>query len=275
LVVKDNTAVSIWGHSSPTVDVRNCEIFGSRVAVETGSPKEGALSVDNCVLATSTGVHFHHDQQVHRVDVRLTRNTFAGRVAIGLNISLVPDFFTSGSRPEDRRFGLVVENNVFAVTECTFGVSQGAEAWRDKPVPTGRFKTLVTDLVEWRDRPNVYPSSAPFMAMVRPGGPFEPLVGPDQLAEWRKFAGPDASTLRGAALFAGGNVQVEAWPKAAPERVLPKHFRLLPQSPGSRAGKDGRDLGADVDLVGPGEAYERWKKTPQYQKWLEETGQKQ
>jgi hypothetical protein len=24
----------------------------------------------------------------------------------------------------------------------------------------------------------------------------------------------------------------------------------------------------DVDLVGPGPAYERWKKTPEYQRWL-------
>jgi hypothetical protein len=28
-------------------------------------------------------------------------------------------------------------------------------------------------------------------------------------------------------------------------------------------------------LVGPGEAYERWKKTPDYQQWLEDTGQQE
>jgi hypothetical protein len=33
----------------------------------------------------------------------------------------------------------------------------------------------------------------------------------------------------------------------------------------------GKDLGADVDLVGPGEAYERWHKTPAYQDWLKQT----
>jgi hypothetical protein len=44
-------------------------------------------------------------------------------------------------------------------------------------------------------------------------------------------------------------------------------------SPGYRAGKDGKDLGADVDLVGPGPAYERWKKTPAYQQWLKDTAQ--
>ena len=38
-------------------------------------------------------------------------------------------------------------------------------------------------------------------------------------------------------------------------------------------GKDGKNLGADVDLVGPGPAYERWKKTPEYQQWLKDTGQ--
>src|SRR5262249_56577324 len=31
--------------------------------------------------------------------------------------------------------------------------------------------------------------------------------------------------------------------------------------------------GADVDLVGPGKAYERWKQTPAYQQWLKDTKQ--
>ena len=57
------------------------------------------------------------------------------------------------------------------------------------------------------------------------------------------------------------------------ERVAPNGFRLRPDSAGYRAGKDGKDLGADVDLVGPGPAYERWKKMPEYQQWLKETGQ--
>ena len=35
-------------------------------------------------------------------------------------------------------------------------------------------------------------------------------------------------------------------------------FRLAPGSPGKDDGKDGKDLGADVDLVGPGHACEKW-----------------
>jgi hypothetical protein len=53
---------------------------------------------------------------------------------------------------------------------------------------------------------------------------------------------------------------------------MPDDFRLREGSPGYRAGADGKDLGADVDLVGPGPAYERWKKTAEYQEWLKETG---
>src|SRR5205823_9919691 len=50
-------------------------------------------------------------------------------------------------------------------------------------------------------------------------------------------------------------------------------FRLHPQSAGRGAGPDGRDLGADVELVGPGQAYEKWKATPAYQQWLTDTNQ--
>jgi hypothetical protein len=55
---------------------------------------------------------------------------------------------------------------------------------------------------------------------------------------------------------------------------MPDDFRLRPDSPGYRAGKDCKDLGANVDLAGPGPAYERWKMTLDYQQWLKETGQK-
>ncbi len=61
--------------------------------------------------------------------------------------------------------------------------------------------------------------------------------------------------------------------EATPELITAADFRLRADSAGYRAGKDGKDLGANVDLVGPGPAYERWKKTPEYQQWLKETKQ--
>jgi hypothetical protein len=50
-------------------------------------------------------------------------------------------------------------------------------------------------------------------------------------------------------------------------------FRLLADSPGKGKGKGGRDLGADIQLVGPGAAYERWKQSAEYRQWVKETGQ--
>ena len=52
-------------------------------------------------------------------------------------------------------------------------------------------------------------------------------------------------------------------------------FLLHPMSPGKGAGASGRDLGADVHGLGPGKAYEQWKKTPAYRRWLAATGQTQ
>jgi hypothetical protein len=270
-VVKGNNAVGVWAHESPVVDVRNCVLLGSRSAVVWGNSNQGgSLSVDNCQLATSSGVTFHYGDQVQKVDLRVNRSTFVGEDVARLEVQTVPDFFTAGTRPKARRFQVEVENSVLH-TDCTF-CAWFSKVWRDKPVPAGPFKTLATDLIGWRDRGNLYLPKAAFIRSARPSRGYEPLLGADQVAEWRKVAGPEAGVLRGNALFVGGELNTRA--SSEPERVQPRHFRLQPQSPGYRAGKDGRDLGADAELVGPGEAYERWKKTPDYQKWLKETGQK-
>jgi hypothetical protein len=47
--------------------------------------------------------------------------------------------------------------------------------------------------------------------------------------------------------------------------------RLDPGMLGYGAGPGGTDVGADVALVGPGEAYQRWTKTPDYHEWRKKT----
>ena len=56
--------------------------------------------------------------------------------------------------------------------------------------------------------------------------------------------------------------------------LTPQDFRLRPDSDGYRAGPGGKDLGADVDLVGPGAAYERFRQSQAYGSWLRDSGQK-
>jgi hypothetical protein len=77
--------------------------------------------------------------------------------------------------------------------------------------------------------------------------------------------------LEGKARYHGGDLLAKL--RTSPETVTAEDFRLQPDSPGWQAGPGGRDLGADLDLVGPGPAYERWKKTPEYQQWLQRTRQ--
>src|SRR5262249_346995 len=91
------------------------------------------------------------------------------------------------------------------------------------------------------------------------------------LAEWNQFWGlKDPGSMLGKVRMRGNVMQMLT---NAPGNITPDNFRLRADSAGYRAGKDGRDLGADVDLVVPGPAYERSKKTPEYRQWLKDTGQ--
>jgi hypothetical protein len=87
------------------------------------------------------------------------------------------------------------------------------------------------------------------------------------LEGWNKLWGITKPTsLEGAARFEGGDLRK----RGHEGQLVPANFRLAPGSPGK--GKDGKkDLGADVEKVGPGKPYEEWKKTPDYQQWRETT----
>jgi hypothetical protein len=90
------------------------------------------------------------------------------------------------------------------------------------------------------------------------------------LDEWRRFwETAEADSLVGRVRYQGGDLRMRA--TASPEKLTPPNFRLQPGSLGQGSGEGKRDLGADVDLVGPGDAYERWKKTPEYRRWQDET----
>jgi hypothetical protein len=54
----------------------------------------------------------------------------------------------------------------------------------------------------------------------------------------------------------------------APDKLTPQDFRLKTDDPKLKG------FGADVDLVGPGPAYDRWRQTGAYQQWLRDIGWK-
>jgi hypothetical protein len=128
---------------------------------------------------------------------------------------------------------------------------------------------VIPKMIQWRERGNVYGlGKEPLLGL---HAPYVGLV--KNLAEWNRFWGlKDTGSVQAPVLLRGSPqemVEVEN----TPEAITPDDFRLRADSAGYQAGKDKKDLGADVDLVGPGPAYEKWKQTPEYQQWLKETGQ--
>jgi hypothetical protein len=157
--------------------------------------------------------------------------------------------------------------NIFDGEEGVFAFDQ----WVGETfIPLERATQVFPRLVRWRGRENLHQAKilSTFKFMELPGYP-----GTKTLDEWNKFWGlANTDSQAGRPAYAAGDVA----PKLANqwERITAADFRLRSDSPGYRAGKDGKDMGADIDLVGPGEAYSRWQKTPEYQQWLKDTGQK-
>jgi hypothetical protein len=134
-----------------------------------------------------------------------------------------------------------------------------------RTLPPAEAEALFRQLVAWRERRNVYTEPATFLRLYSRDGELTPTRPRTTLADWEEFRGlKDTGSVQGPIRF-----RTNVAPGAG---TAPDDLRLRPDSKGYRAGDGGRDLGADIDLVGPGPAYERWKKTPDYQAWLKGAG---
>jgi hypothetical protein len=140
-----------------------------------------------------------------------------------------------------------------------------------KALSTAQVEALVPKLFAWSESGNLYPPNLTFLRLSVNGRgipPHQPIRG---LPSWKAFWNlPSLDALEGRPQYSAG----EAFsPALLAAQLQPADFRLHPDSPGKAEGPGGKDVGADVDLVGPGPAYERWKKTPEYQEWLKDTRQ--
>jgi hypothetical protein len=134
-------------------------------------------------------------------------------------------------------------------------------------------EAVLLRLLQWQGQRNAFAAGANSVRWNH-GAQSQPPHGPQSLEDWGRFWGTvETDSQEGSIHFEGGNLRSRV--EADLDRLTPDDFRLRPDSAGYRAGPDGNDLGADIDLVGPGAGYERWKKTPGYQEWLKDTGQMQ
>src|SRR5262249_36510920 len=138
----------------------------------------------------------------------------------------------------------------------------------DNVVPASEVEAILGKGVGWKGEGNLFSLSGPFLNYAASEKALAHTRPLESLAEWKQLWGSrETGSVTGQVRFQRGNLPAKI--ATAPEAITPDDFRLRPDSAGYRAGKDGKDIGADVDLVGPGAAYERWKKTPEYQQWLE------
>jgi hypothetical protein len=274
--------LNVKAGNGPVCELRNCELVGgygghspySHYGVQYILPTEGGLVLDNCVQEGAFVDLNYYAVEPEKVAVRLTRNTLLADYPFQVSLNQLPKAPPAGRA--DRGVEVVASGNVFDGQSGMFYLAQSPRldpATAAKPAAEPAVvEALLGHCLAWRGQHNVYPTDVPLL-VYDDGARMLPLRRDFKgLAAWEEFwATTEAGSLQGRPKFRGGDLRARA--AAAPESVTPEDFRLRPDSPGYRAGEDGRDLGADIDLVGPGPAYERWKKTPEYQQWLKDTGQ--
>jgi serine/threonine protein kinase/tetratricopeptide (TPR) repeat protein len=245
--------------STAICDVRNCQFLcPTEISVDTSSEK---VTLDNCVhlgrLVLTLG---------NSAEYRLRHNTLVTESAQALHF-----FLPAGQlKPNQPARPTKVEasgNIISAGTVLYVDVPGG----KPKPLELREAKMIFPRALVWTGRENSYQGLNYFVSWTGVAE-IQPSPGPRDLDDWRKFWGSaETGSKTGSPRFKGGNLLARL--ADAPDKLTPDDFRLAKGSAGYRTGKDGKDLGANVDLVGPGPAYERWKKTPEYQQWLKETGQ--
>jgi len=253
---------------SPLVSARNCEFLSLTAAVRGEHGDGGQWAVENCVAIGDLGLAFVFwkppagDQRI-----RLTRNTLVTGYGVWFQVGreLAPAKEGGDARP----IRVDASENVFDTSSVVLNLELSYE--RRRPLEAPEAVAVAHRVLDWRDQRTLYAvGGGSVQWSLRAVA--QPVEGPKSLAEWKQFWGTGGAELsEGRIRYQGGDLVGRL--RAAPDRLTPDDFRLRPDSAGYRAGRDGKDLGADVDLVGPGTAYERWKQTPEYRQWLTETGQ--
>lgn len=247
--------------------ITNCEFLGydgCHAYVAQYTPVSSRLVLENNLVAGQwdmLGLVVSRELDTYeRVAVNLRNNTIRARFSLGTHANFNPETPLLGDGKWDR-IRMETSGNILSGEAAFLFEAFGKTAALENPV------SLLHKLLSFRDEDNLYhlDSQGKFLeTLAQDRKPFVRSI--DSLEAWHKAWGIAKSRSRvGSPVFVGGADILK--PLAAPADVSPTDFRLAPGSPGKGAGPGGKDLGADIDLVGPGEAYEKWKKTQEYQEW--------
>ena len=262
--------ISLNAGESLVAVARNCAFIGrSQLALNGNNLPAGARRVmENCVVAGYTPMAIVYSKSSGSDNsVRLIHNTFAINTDPAIDFRLGASVKIPAANLRRQPLTIDLSSNILHVRNILWIRQFTNENAIDPVEAEAAFRLLV----DWHEHQNLESLSGIYLASTLA----EEQPNADRFqnrAEWERFWGSDHTGAReGQVRYQGGNLPARL--ASEPEKLGPEDFRLRPDSAGYRAGDDGKDIGADIDLVGPGAAYERWQKTPAYQQWLQDTGQ--
>jgi serine/threonine protein kinase len=241
---------------APICQVQNC-LFSGTAYLNLDQPGR-ALVANNIMVRRGPNCLVSFDDSPRPNELHLRRN-----ILLGMDSVQLAYLSTDGARA---RAPLRVE-----ASENILGHTTGVLLFFKKGSPSAaEAEDALPRVVAWHEERNLYPEGVAFLRLGGATKLLQPTRDYRSLAEWNQLWGlADTGSVQGRISYAREEVGLAH----TADRPDPSDFRLQPGSAGKGAGKDGMDLGPDVDLVGPGQAYERWKQTAEYQQWLKDTGQ--
>jgi len=267
-------------------ELRNCEIRSTLGC--SCSQDGGKLIIDRCLVtaagsssALSVTDWLGYGDSPQRTTITITQSTLVGTSAIFFGTKGFPGF-APAEKQELRKMPLVslaASDSLFVadspVLVYLFDNHRNRAAMMAIEIAdVAEANDIVRKLLSWRDSNSLYATPGALLGYSLPGIPgirHQPLADVSTVGQWEQFWGTaDTHSAKQDVKFVGW----EAGSKWPPSKTLTSEdFRLHQGSPGKHAGPGGSDLGVDIDQLGPGPPYERWKKTPAYQQWLKAAGQ--
>ncbi len=253
----------LW--SAGPIRIRNCEFLGRdplRMTAISWRVASGECAViDNCVMTGRIYLPFR-DAELGFEDasIMLRHNTLVASTGIVLHLTVAPESLQLA--PSRQKIRLVAVENAFDCRErvVVLNHSQSFQA-----ADVAAVETYWRHCVDWQDQRNLCSSASVMMMLCRD---MQPIALPKELPEWNRFWGiTEAGNEQAAIRYQEGDPYVRLPTDRRPPD--PRCFRLLVR-PLHANGVD-VDPGADLEWIGPGDAYERWKQTPHYQQWLKDS----
>jgi hypothetical protein len=262
LRTRPDGVTALFAGNCPLLEARNCLFTSdqSRTVVDWRPATGGRMLLEDCLISNHNGGVFviPNGRDMTGVTVRLARNTIVGASPMALYFD--ETMAAAAARPHGP-IAWEATDNVFDGDRL---LTMGRILSQTEPIDFQAGQKMLRQRLTWRDQRNVYGVAEHYLRVTHND------LGADglkTLANWLSlWEAGDSGSLAGWPRFQ--SARLNAHDHTRPEELRAADFRLLPGSPGQGAGDDGRDLGADVNQVGPGTAYDAWRKTPEYEEWV-------